>query len=151
MGEGRGRQLTTLQDRGNNKENGRYLGKNEKQTKQWVKTNGRTQGGASVSFIIIDNHCHDDGGHDGDDNRDGDGDDDCDEQVLARRLPPPAEENGENAKVSVEDVRFPGPEEDQGRKIVELVLFVDAVVGNLDQVDVGVVKLKIFNLFLERI
>ena len=54
-------------------------------------------------------------------------------------------------EVSVEDVRFPGPEVDQGRKIVELVLFVDAVVGNLDQVDVGVVKLKIFNLFLERI
>ena len=54
-------------------------------------------------------------------------------------------------EVSVEDVRFPGPEVDQGRKIVELVLFVDAVVRNLDQVDVGVVKLKNFNLFLERI
>ena len=48
-------------------------------------------------------------------------------------------------------MRFPGSEVDQGREIVELVLFVDAVVGNLDQVDVGVVKLKNFNLFLERI
>ena len=51
-------------------------------------------------------------------------------------------------------MRFPGPEVDQGRKIVELVLFVDAVVGNLDQVDVGVVKLKILtdvfkNVFLK--
>ena len=45
-------------------------------------------------------------------------------------------------EISVEDVRFPGPEVDQGRKVVELVLLVDAVVGDLDQVDVGVVQLQ---------
>jgi hypothetical protein len=44
-------------------------------------------------------------------------------------------------EVAVEDVRLSGLEEDERGQVVQLVLLVDAVVADLDQVYVRVVKL----------
>ena len=45
-------------------------------------------------------------------------------------------------QIAVEYVRFPGFEKDQRRQIVQFVFFVYSVVGNLDQVHVGIVELR---------